>query len=70
VSQQLAARNNITNCVFIPKDSRRIKRPAEKGDVVVSETLGCFALEENIIDNMEEAKRFLKTGIVLNSVSI
>lgn len=30
-----------------------------KGDIIVSETLGCFALEEHLIENMEDAKRFV-----------
>jgi predicted RNA methylase len=29
-------------------------------DIVISETLGAFALEENIIENMREGKRVLK----------
>jgi hypothetical protein len=29
------------------------ERDLVKGDIVVSETLGCFALEEHIIDNMQ-----------------
>lgn len=38
----------------------------QKGDIVFSETLGCFAYEENLIENLNEAKRFLKpNGIVI-----
>jgi len=31
-----------------------------KGDIIVSETLGCFALEEHLIENMEDSKRFVR----------
>jgi protein arginine N-methyltransferase 1 len=36
-----------------------------KTDLVISETLGNFATEEHIIENMEDAKRFLKPGGML-----
>jgi len=65
--------------LVIPKHTTEIGAP-QKCDVVrffscvpsrldfiqvVSETLGSFALEENLIPNMEEAKRFLREGGVL-----
>eukprot|EP01114_Cavostelium_apophysatum_P023171 TRINITY_DN8649_c0_g1_i1.p1 TRINITY_DN8649_c0_g1~~TRINITY_DN8649_c0_g1_i1.p1 ORF type:complete len:349 (+),score=36.00 TRINITY_DN8649_c0_g1_i1:36-1082(+) len=45
--------------------SRKQSHPLMQADIVVSETLGSFAYEENIIDTMEDAKRFLKPNGVL-----
>ncbi len=59
LSRALAKANNITNCHFIPMHSTQAKRPV-KADVVVSETLGNYALEENIIENLNDARRFLQ----------
>lgn len=58
----LAERNGIKNCRFVHRHSLRVQRPVQ-ADVVVSETLGNFALEEHIIENMNDAReRFLKKG--------
>jgi protein arginine N-methyltransferase 1 len=46
-----------------------VSKPVQ-GDVVVSETLGNFALEEHLIENMEDAKRFLKPGGVLMPLTL
>jgi len=51
----------IKNCKFFAAHSSEIKNPP-KADIVISETLGNYALEENIIENMCDAKRFLKPG--------
>ncbi len=59
VAQRIAKRNGIQNCEFIHRHSAEVKRPPQV-DLVVSETMGNFALEENLIENMEDAKRFLK----------
>lgn len=48
-------------CRFIPFHSSEVRNPI-KTDLVISETLGNFAYEEHIIENMEDAKRFLKPG--------
>jgi protein arginine N-methyltransferase 1 len=62
VGKALAEKNGIKNCKFIHKHSAQVKNPV-KADVVVSETLGNFALEEHIIENMHDAReRFLKPG--------
>lgn len=61
ISKKLAERNGIKNCTFIKKHSTQV-RGIPKCDVLVSETLGNFALEENIIESIEDAKRFLKPG--------
>jgi protein arginine N-methyltransferase 1 len=61
VARRIAKRNGIQHCEFIHRHSAEVKKPT-KVDVVVSETLGNFALEENLIENMEDAKRILKPG--------
>lgn len=65
VSQKDAVRNGITNCTFIKRHSTDVRK-LELVDVLVSETLGNYALEENIIESVEDAKRFLKPkGIII-----
>jgi len=61
LSKKIAKENGIRNCTFIHKHSSDVKNPV-KTDVVISETLGNFALEEHIIENMMDAKKFLKPG--------
>ena len=36
-----------------------------KADIVVSETLGNYALEENLLETLVDARRWLKKGGVL-----
>jgi protein arginine N-methyltransferase 1 len=60
-SRTLAKRNGIRNCTFIRKHSMDVKG-IPPVDVMVSETLGNYALEENIIETIEDAKRFLVPG--------
>lgn len=64
LSEKLARRNKIRRCFLIPEHSTAVIDPAPV-DIVVSETLGNYALEENIIETMEDAKRFLKPGGVM-----
>lgn len=65
LSKELAVLNGITNCRFIEGNSRDIKIPIPV-DVVISETLGHYALEENTIETLEDAKRFLKPdGLII-----
>lgn len=65
ISEKIAAQNGINNCHFIQAHSAEIKIPP-KVDVVISETLGNYAYEENIIETLEDAKRFLKpSGIII-----
>ncbi len=64
VSKKLAVRNKINNLTFIKKHSTDV-RGIPKADILMSETLGNFALEENIIESMEDAKRFLKPGGII-----
>lgn len=59
LSKKLAKRNGITHCKFYNMHSTDVKNPP-KVDVVISETLGNYALEENILETLQDAKRFLK----------
>lgn len=64
ISRDLAKRNKIQNLTFVHGHS--VDLPVtEKFDVLVSETLGNYALEENIIESVEDGKRFLKKGGVI-----
>lgn len=61
LSQKLARHNRIPHCHFINSHSTDVDKPV-KADVLVSEILGNYAYEENIIETVEDAKRFLKPG--------
>lgn len=61
LSRALAKENGIRNCRFVRAHSTEVPAPA-KADIVMSETLGNFALEENILETMNDAQRFLKPG--------
>ncbi|MEI8229791.1 MAG: methyltransferase domain-containing protein [Candidatus Peregrinibacteria bacterium] len=61
LSRTLAKTNGIRNCHFVCAHSSEISKPP-KTDIVISETLGNIALEEGIIETMQDAKRFLKPG--------
>ncbi|MEQ1849151.1 MAG: 50S ribosomal protein L11 methyltransferase [Candidatus Peribacteraceae bacterium] len=66
ISKQLANRNNVRNCTFLHAHSTELKvAEVPKADILVSETLGNYALEENIIECVEDAKRFLKSTAVI-----
>lgn len=64
LAQQLAQRNGIDGLYYYPAHSTAVE-DALPVDVVVSETLGNYAYEENIIETLEDAKRFLKPGGVM-----
>ena len=65
LAQQLARSNRVDGLTFIQGHSAAIKRP-EKVDVVVSETLGNYALEENLLETLNDARRWLKkTGVMI-----
>ena len=61
LSQKLAKQNQMQRCHFIADHSSKVSKPVPV-DVIVSETLGNYAYEENIIETIEDAKRFLKPG--------
>ncbi len=58
---KLARLNKVRNCHFYHDHSTNIL-DLEPVDVIVSETLGNFAYEENIIETLNDALRFLKPG--------
>lgn len=64
LSRAIARKSGITNCHFIQKHSTQVRDPV-RADVVVSETLGNYALEENILETLRDARRFLKPGSVM-----
>jgi protein arginine N-methyltransferase 1 len=57
----LAKQNRIRNCHFYHDHSTNILEPAPV-DVIVTETLGNYAYEENIIETANDALRFLRPG--------
>jgi protein arginine N-methyltransferase 1 len=61
LAQRLARANRIRGLVFYPEHSTAILDP-EQVDVVVSETLGNYAYEENVVETLRDARRFLKPG--------
>ncbi|MBI4017687.1 MAG: methyltransferase domain-containing protein [Candidatus Aenigmarchaeota archaeon] len=65
LAKRLAESNGYTNIKFINSDSRHAKLP-EKCDVLLSECIGYFALQENMLsDVIELRKRLLKRGGVM-----
>lgn len=57
--------NRAKNCHVIPCHSTEFDDPP-KADVIVSETLGNYALEEDIVETLNDARqRFLKPGGVI-----
>jgi len=62
LARKIAKKNGMEKkCHFVPFHSSEVENPV-KVDLVISETLGNFATEEHLIENMEDAKRFLKKG--------
>ena len=68
VAAQILKANGAKNCHLFPCHSTEFKNPPP-ADVVVSETLGNYAFEENMIDTLADAKkRFLKDeGVMIPS---
>jgi type I protein arginine methyltransferase len=65
IAAQILRANRAKNCHLIPCHSTEFT-DALQADVIVSETLGNYALEENIIDTLSDARtRFLKKGGVV-----
>lgn len=62
VAQKLLRHNRLKNVEIVPAHSTDVT-PPELVDIVVSETLGNYALEENILDTLADARtRYLKPG--------
>lgn len=65
VARAVLAANKARRCELLPFSSREALEP-ERVDVVVSETLGNYALEEDIIGTLSDAgRRHLKPGGVM-----
>ena len=65
VARKLLRDNRLTNCRIAQVHSTEVASP-ERVDVVVSETLGNYPFEENIIATLNDARaRFLKPGGVI-----
>ena len=65
VAAKILKMNGAKNCHLFPCHSTEFQDPP-RVDVVVSETLGNYAFEENMIDTLSDArKRFLKDGGVM-----
>jgi 2-polyprenyl-3-methyl-5-hydroxy-6-metoxy-1,4-benzoquinol methylase len=65
VAAQILKANRARNCHLMPCHSTEMQDPPPV-DVIVSETLGNYAFEENIIDTLNDARRrFLKPGGVI-----
>ena len=62
VAQEILKKNRARNCHLMPCHSTEMQDPP-RVDVVVSETLGNYPFEENIIETMNDAvRRHLKRG--------
>lgn len=60
LAETLATHNGMQRCRFVHAHSATV--PLPKADVIVSETLGNYALEEGIIDTLNDIRRTLKRG--------
>ncbi|SFF53739.1 protein arginine N-methyltransferase 1 [Fontimonas thermophila] len=61
LAEQLARRNGIDGLTFIKAHSAEVRRRLSV-DIVVTETLGNYALEEGFLETAIDARRFLKPG--------
>jgi protein arginine N-methyltransferase 1 len=61
LARELARRNGVTGLTFVHAHSSEVKKPP-RADLVISETLGNFALEEGLLETLVDARRFLKPG--------
>jgi protein arginine N-methyltransferase 1 len=65
VARRLLRHNRLRNCRLFEVHSTEVMEP-DRVDVVVCETLGNYALEENVVETLNDArKRFLKPGGVI-----
>lgn len=61
LARELARVNKIDGLSFVQAHSGEVEKPT-KADVVVSETLGNYALEEGLLETLVDARRFLAPG--------
>lgn len=59
LARELARHNRVTGLTFVQAHSTEVRKPP-RADVVVSETLGNFALEEGLLETLVDARRFVK----------
>lgn len=64
LARELARRNDVTGLTFVHAHSTEVRKPP-RADVVVSETLGNYALEEGLLETLADARRFAKPDGVL-----
>lgn len=65
LAKKLAKENGLRNVEIVPAHSTEVE-PPQRADIVVSETLGNYAFEENIIETLGDARdRYLEPGGVL-----
>jgi protein arginine N-methyltransferase 1 len=69
LAEVVAARNGIDGLHFVPARSLDVADPP-RVDVVVAEVLGNFAYEEDVLETLRDARRFLKPGGTLIPRSI
>ena len=61
LAEAVAARNGIDGLHFVPERSLDVADPP-RVDVVVAEVLGNFAYEEDVLETLRDARRFLRPG--------
>jgi protein arginine N-methyltransferase 1 len=61
LSRAIAKANGISNCTFVRAHSADVEDPP-RAHVVISETLGNLALEEGLLQTLQDGKRFLAEG--------
>lgn len=65
LAEELARKNRIDGLSFVKGHSGELQKPP-KVDVVVSETLGNYSLEEGLLETALDARRYLnKNGIII-----
>jgi protein arginine N-methyltransferase 1 len=69
LAEAIAARNGIDGLTFVPARSLDVENPP-RVDVVVAEVLGNFAYEEDVLETLRDAQRFLAPGGTLIPQSI
>ena len=69
LAEVVAARNGIDGLHFVPERSLDVADPP-RADVVVAEVLGNFAYEEDVLETLRDAQRFLAPGGTLIPSSI
>jgi type I protein arginine methyltransferase len=69
LAETVAARNGIDGLHFVPARSLDVEDPP-RVDVVVAEVLGNFAYEEDVLETLRDAQRFLRPGGTLIPASI